>query len=188
MNKHLILADEAVINKIYLVRGKKIMLDSDLAELYGVQTKVLKQAVKRNIGRFPQDFMFELTPIEWNSLRSQIVTLKTGGDSRGRHSKYLPFAFTEQGVAMLSSVLGSKQAIAVNIQIIRVFTRMREILITNKDILAKLERMEKTMAKQGTKLKKHEEEIELIFQYLKKLLDPAPAPRKKIGYKNYNEQ
>ena len=97
-----LIADEIVVSKIYLIRGQKIMIDRDLAELYGVQTKVFKQAVRRNINRFPGDFMFELLPAEWDSLRSQIVTLKAG---RGQHSKYLPFAFTEQGVAMLSGVL-----------------------------------------------------------------------------------
>lgn len=189
MSKQLIIAEEAVIDKIYLVRGKKIMLDADLAELYGVQTKVLKQSVKRNIERFPEDFMFELTPLEWNSLRSQIVTLKNQGESsRGKHSKYLPFAFTEQGVAMLSSVLGSPQAIAVNIQVIRIFTRMREMLITKKDVLTRLEQMENKLYEQGSSLEKHDKEIELIFTYLKELVGPPAAPRKKVGYKNYDEQ
>src|SRR5882672_5991035 len=110
------------------------MLDKDLAELYEVETKVLNLAVKRNIERFPEDFMFRLTEHEWNSLRSQFVTLETG---RGKYPKYFPFAFTEQGVAMLSSVLNSSIAINANIQIIRVFTKMREIILTNKDVLLK---------------------------------------------------
>lgn len=130
-DKTLMISDELVINKIYLIREQKVMLDSDLAELYGTETKILKQAVKRNIERFPDDFMFELSLPEFESLRSQFVTSKAG---RGG-ARYLPMAFTEQGVAMLSSVLNSETAIRVNIQIIRVFTKMRELLSTHKDIL-----------------------------------------------------
>lgn len=188
VDKQLILPDEAVVNKIYLVRGKKIMLDSDLAELYNVETRVLKQAVKRNIERFPEDFMFELSRTEWESLRSQIVILEKEGDKRGKHTKYLPFVFTEQGVAMLSSVLSSKQAIAVNIQVIRIFTKMREMLVSNNDIVAKVKRMEKEMRSQGASLEKHDKEIEQIFIYLKELLGPPIAPRKKVGYKHYDEK
>ncbi|MBW2662059.1 MAG: ORF6N domain-containing protein, partial [Deltaproteobacteria bacterium] len=125
---------DIIASKIYLIRSVKVMLDRDLAELYGVETKVLKQAVRRNIDRFPADFMFELTKEENQSLRSQNVTLK-----RGQHSKYLSFAFTEQGVAMLSSVLKSKRAIHVNIQIMRTFTKLREALLDNKDIRRELE-------------------------------------------------
>jgi len=153
--KSIALAEEAIINKIYMIRGKKVMLDYDLAEMYGVDTKQLKRQVRRNIERFPADFMYELTLQEYDSLRSQIGTLK-----RGEHSKYEPMAFTEQGVAMLSSVLNSKTAIEVNIQIIRIFTRMRELLLTNKDILIKLEQMEKKMMKQNSRIKKSEEDIQ----------------------------
>ena len=169
--------DELVMNKIYLIRGQKVMLDSDLAGLYGTETKVLKQAVKRNIDRFPDDFMFELTQPEFESLRSQIVTSKTG---RGG-ARYLPMAFTEQGVAMLSSVLNSETAIRVNIQIIRVFTKMRELLSTHKDILLQLEKIEK-------KLSGHDEDIQLIFKYLKQLLTPPQTPRNKIGFKRKDEK
>ena len=176
--QHVIIPDETVMNKIYLIRGQKIMLDSDLAELYGVQTRVFKQAVRRNITRFPEDFMFELRSEEWGSLRSQIVTLKGG---RGQHSKYSPFAFTEQGVAMLSGVLTSETAIAVNIQIIRVFTKMREMLLAHKDILLQLEKMEQNLIK-------HDDEIRLIFQYLKQLLNPPQAPRPKIGFRRRDEE
>jgi hypothetical protein len=157
-----IIPDEIVLNKIYLVRGQKVMLDMDLAQLYAVETKRLKEAVRRNPSRFPPDFMFELSAKEWASLRTQIATLETG---RGKHTKYIPFAFTEQGVAMLSSVLNSETAITVNIQIIRVFTKMREMLLTHKDILLQLEKIEK-------KLAGHDEDITLIFQYLKQLLNP----------------
>ena len=130
---------ERITKKIYLIRGQKIMLDRDLAELYGVQTKVLKQAVRRNISRFPNDFMFELTDEEFQNWRSQIVTSKS--DRMGL--RYKPMAFTEQGVAMLSSVLNSKRAIQVNIQIMRAFTRLRQMLSTHDELKKKIESMEK---------------------------------------------
>jgi len=135
-DKELMIPDEVVMNKIYLVRGQKMMLDRDLAELYDVETKVLNQAVKRNSDRFPADFMFQLTKKEFENLKSQIVTSSWGGVRK------MPFAFTEQGVAMLSSVLKSEIAIRVNIQIIRIFTRMRKMIITHKDILLQLEKID----------------------------------------------
>jgi hypothetical protein len=118
------------------LRGQKVMLDTDLADLYQVPTKVLNQAVRRNKDRFPADFMFQLTADEFSALRSQIVTLDTG---RGQHRKYLPYAFTEQGVAMLSSVLRSKRAVNVNIEIMRAFVRLRELLATHEDLANKLD-------------------------------------------------
>ena len=159
------------------------MLDFDLAEMYTVETKQLKRQVRRNHERFPEDFMFVLTVKEYQSLRSQIGTLK-----RGEHSKYQPMAFTEQGVAMLSSVLNSPTAIEVSIQIIRVFTKMRELLLTNKDILLRLEQIEKKMLKQGTRMKKYEGEIQMIFEALKQLLNPLPEPRPRIGFKRSNDK
>ena len=176
-NKVPTIPDELVMNKIYFVRGQKVMIDNDLADLYDVETKRLKEAVRRNFDRFPDDFMFELTQTEFDSLRSQFATSKTG---RGG-ARYLPMAFTEQGVAMLSSVLNSETAIRVNIQIIRVFTKMRELLSTNKDILLQLEKMEK-------KLTGHDEDIALIFNYLKQLLTPPQIPRNKIGFKRKDEK
>lgn len=172
--KHIetLIPDEAVISKIYLIRGQKVMLDKDLAEMYGVETKVLNQAVRRNADRFPEDFMFTLTNEEWFSLRSQFVTLESG---RGRYSKYKPYLFTEQGVAMLSSVLNSAVAIKVNIQIIRIFTRMREMLMTNKDILLKLEKLENDVTE-------NKEDIAVIFKALKQLLNPPQPKRRKIGF------
>jgi ORF6N domain len=170
MGKHLHLPDEIIHSKIYFFRGQKVMLDRDLAELYGVETKVLKQAVKRNLERFPDDFMFELNLKEFENLRSQIVTSSWGG------TRYLPMAFTEQGVAMLSSVLSSKQAIEVNIRIIRIFTKMREVLSAHKDVLVKLEQLE-------NKTNKNEDDIQLIFEALKQLLNPPSTPRKRIGFK-----
>ena len=132
-----VIVSEVIENKIFLIRGKKVMLDYDLALLYGVEVKQLKRAVKRNVERFPQDFMFALAKAEYKSLRCQIGTL-----DRGKHSKYLPYAFTEQGVAMLSSVLNSKRAIRVNIQIMRIFTKLRDMLIAHKDLRLKIEEME----------------------------------------------
>lgn len=128
--------NEVIIDKIYLIRDQKVMLDRDLAELYQVETKVLKQSIKRNIQRFPSDFMFELTKKELEDWRSQFVT--SNSDKMGL--RYLPFAFTEQGVAMLSSVLNSERAIQMNIQIIRIFTKMKEMALTHKDMLLKIER------------------------------------------------
>lgn len=171
----IMIPDEIITNQIYLIKGKKVMLDRDLANLYNINTKVLKQAVRRNIDRFLDDFMFELNKQEFTDLRSQIVTSSWGG------ARYTPMAFTEQGVAMLSSVLNSKEAIKVNIQIIRVFTKMRELLSAHKEILQKLEQLEKKDVEQ-------DEKIMLIFEYLKQLekvkqeeRDQKNRPR--IGYK-----
>jgi len=147
------------------------MLDSDLAKLYRVETKQLKRAVKRNLSRFPEDFMFELNKSEYDSLRCQIGALK-----QGRHAKYLPFVFTEQGVAMLSSVLNSERAIAVNVQIMRMFVKMRQLILNNKDILRKLEEIE-------MRLSKHDDQIIQIYNYIKKLLEPVITERKQIGFK-----
>jgi hypothetical protein len=153
------------------------MIDRDLAILYSVPTKAFKQAVKRNIDRFPEDFMFEMTPEELKNWRSQFVT--SNSDKMGL--RYSPFCFTEQGVAMLSSVLKSETAIHVNIQIIRVFAKMKELLLTHKDILLQLEKIEK-------KFSNHDEDIRLIFQYLKQMLNPPQPPRRKIGFRRKNEE
>ena len=151
------------------------MLDNDLAEMYGVQTKQLKRQVRRNKSRFPKDFMFELSTKEFENLRSQIGTSSWGG------ARYNPMAFTEQGIAMLSSILNSNTAIEVNIRIIRVFTKMREFALTNKEILLQLAKLEK-------EVKGNNNDIENIFIVLKELIDkqqkPLP-PRNKIGFKNY---
>lgn len=164
------IVEEEVVSKIYLIRDKKVMLDFDLAALYGVETKQLKRQVKRNPERFPKDFMFTLTNKEFDNLRSQIGASSWGG------TRYMPMAFTEQGVSMLSSVLNSPTAIEVNIQIIRIFTKMKEMLLTHKDILLKMQKVE-------TKLTGHDQDIKLIFEYLKKLLNPPQLPRKRIGFK-----
>ena len=154
------------------------MIDFDLAELYGVTTGNLNRAVRRNKTRFPDDFMFRLTKKEYDSLRIQIGILK-----RGQHSKFLPHVFTKDGVSMLSSVLNSTKAIRTNIQIMRVFSRMGELLLTHKDILLKLEQLERKILKQDNKTKKHELEIQLIFDTLKKLLNHQNPPRKRVGYR-----
>jgi len=169
-------SDESIISKIYLIREQKVMMDRDLAQLYGVETKQLKRQVKRNIERFPEDFMFELTEEEFQNWRSHFGTSNLS-DKMGL--RYAPYVFTEQGVAMLSSVLNSKIAIAVNIQIIRIFTRMREMLLTHKDLLLKIEQLER-------KVGNHDQDIQLIFQYLKQLLNPTPPIREKIGFKHYD--
>jgi phage regulator Rha-like protein len=158
---------ERIANMIYLIRDIRVMLDRDLAALYGVETKVLKQAVRRNIRRFPDDFMFELTEYENRALRSQNVTLK-----RGQHSKYLPYAFTEQGVAMLSSVLSSERAIQVNILIMRAFTKLREMLSTHEDLRRKVEAMER----------KYDRQFKVVFDAIKKLIDIESKPKRKIGF------
>jgi phage regulator Rha-like protein len=134
--------DEVIMGKIYLIRGKKVMLDRDLAELYGIETKVLKQTVRRNINRFPSDFMFEMSSEELNDWRSHFVT--SNHDKMGL--RYPPFCFAEHGVLMLSSVLNSDRAIKVNIQIIRIFTKIRELLLAHKDILSQIEQMQQKIA------------------------------------------
>jgi phage regulator Rha-like protein len=159
---------ELIERRILLVRGQKVMLDSHLAELYGVETKVLKRAVRRNIDRFPHDFMLELTREEYEILRSQFGTLRWG-----EHAKYLPYVFTEQGVAMLSSVLNSKRAVQVNIEIMRAFVRLREILSTHKDLARKLEELEK----------KYDEQFRAVFEAIRQLMAPSqPAPKRRIGF------
>lgn len=174
----LIIADEMIVNKIHFIRGQKVMLDRDLATLYGVATGNLNLAVKRNKDRFPEDFMFQLTKDELESLILQNAISKNPG--RGGVRK-MPYAFTEQGVSMLSGVLNSEIAVRVHIQIIRVFAKMKEMLLTHKDILLQLEKIE-------TKLTGHDEDIQLIFKYLKQLLTPNQEPRRKIGFKRSNEE
>ena len=160
-----------IIDKIHIIRGRKVMLDKDLAEMYGVEVKVLNQGVKRNITRFPEDFMFQLSTEEWSNLKSHFVTSSWGGIRK------LPYAFTEQGVAMLSSVLRSEIAIQVNIQIIRVYTKMKELLFDNKDMWLKIEKIEQSLIKK-------DEEIQTIFKVLKKLLlqNEKPVKRNPIGF------
>lgn len=165
-----------VVDKIYLIGSKKIMVDRDLAELYGVETKRLKEAVRRNINRFPADFMFQMNEEEFENWRTQFAS--SNSDVMGL--RYAPYCFTEQGVTMLSCILNSERAIAVNIQIIRIFTRMKELLLNNKEILLQLEKIE-------SRLTGHDNDIKLIFEYLKKLLHPELPPRRKIGFRRSNQ-
>lgn len=162
---------ERIERKIYLIRGQKVMLDRDLAGLYKVKTKNLNKAVSRNQKRFPKDFMFQLNKDEYARLRFQAGTLK-----RGSHSKYLPYVFTENGIAMLSSVLRSERAVQINIAIMRTFTRLRTLISTHKELAHKIEELER-------KYTKHEIEITTVFKLIKKLMEPKPEPpRKRIGF------
>lgn len=171
------ISDDIVVNKIYDIRGQKVMLDSDLAELYGVETRVLNQAIKRNAERFPEDFMFQLNETEWEFLISQIVTSKNTSNKDGRGGRRkLPFVFTEHGVLMLSSVLNSPQAIQVNIQIVRIFTRLRKLLSEHTELKLEIADIKKH-------LHNHDKNIELVFSYLDKLIDKENQPRKRIGFK-----
>ncbi len=168
----LIVPDEVVMNKIYVIRNQKVMLDVDLADLYQVDTKRLNEQVKRNLKRFPEDFMFQLTQSEFENLKSQFATSSWGGKRK------LPLVFTEQGVAMLSGILNSDRAIAVNIQIMRIFTRVRQMLTDNTELRLDIEKIKK-------KLDNQDKNMEIVFRYLDELLEKKenPVPRTKIGYK-----
>ena len=175
-NSQILINEEIILSKIYNVRGKQVMLSQDLAELYQVETKVLNQQVKRNIGKFPERYMFQLTQDEHDRLRSQNVTLK-----RGQHIKYLPYAFTEHGILMLSSVLRSRLADQINILIIDTFVKIRELVFLNKDLAHQLEQVQ-------NRLTKHDSQIRILLEYLKHLeelkekeLEQKRRPR--IGFK-----
>ena len=172
MDDQSLLSEETISNKIYFIRGQKVMLDRDLASLYEVETKRLNEQVKRNLSRFPEDFMFQLTEIEYNSSRSQIATLK---NARGSNLKYLPFAFTEHGILMLSSILKSDKAIQTNIQIMRIFMKVRQMLLDTTEIKVDIQK----------KLENHDKNIELVFSYLDELTEKKEeeSERVKIGYK-----
>lgn len=173
-----IISVEIIVSKILEVRGRRVMLDRDLAMLYGVPVKVLNQAVKRNLKRFPSDFMYQLTKQEVVNLRSQIVTSSSRSQivtlKRGQNIKYLPYVFTQEGVAMLSSVLNSERAIKVNIQIMRAFVKLKELLLSHKELAAKIEGLEK-------KYSEHDEQITYIFEAIKQLLEP-PKQTQAIGF------
>lgn len=158
---------ERIERRIYLIRGQKVMLSPDLADLYGVPVKQLNQAVTRNLDRFPDDFIFRLSAEESKSLRSQFVTLK----GRGRHVKYLPYAFTEEGVAMLSAVLRSATAVRVSIQIMRVFVRLRQLLASNSDLRRRLDELERSMLD-------HDEKLAVVFDAIRQLMDEPKAKHK----------
>ena len=166
---------ERIENRIFFIRGQKVMLDFHLANLYGVQTRTLNQAVKRNNKRFPDDFMFQLTWEEAKRLRSQFVILKDSEIKRGKHIKFLPYVFTENGVAMLSSVLRSEKAIEVNVQIMRAFTRLRQILSKNKDLTYLFRELKH-------KVDKHDIEIGLVIRTIEKMSAHENKPKRKIGF------
>ncbi|WP_456377934.1 ORF6N domain-containing protein [Lutibacter sp.] len=170
MSKEIVITEEAVINKIYIIRDKKVMFDRDLAELYNVTTGNLNKAVGRNLKRFPEDFMFELSKQEFENLKNQINPSSWGG------TRKLPKVFTEQGVAMLSGVLHSDRAIMVNIQIMRAYSKMREILTGNLNLKLEIEEIKKKLSNQN-------KNIELVFNYLDELIEKKDKPRTKIGYK-----
>ena len=178
MNEEILITEDNIAGRIYVMRNQRVMLDRDLAKLYGVQTKVLKQAVKRNQSRFPEDFMFVMTTNEFENWRSQFVT--SNDDKKGL--RYAPFCFTENGVAMLSSVLNSEQAIRVNIQIIRVFTRLRQMHADHNDLRLEIEKIKNHLHNQ-------DKNMELVFNYLDELSQKIessqgpPRERRRIGYK-----
>jgi hypothetical protein len=164
---------ERIENRILLVRGHKVLLDTDLAMLYGVPTKRFNEQVRRNAERFPRDFMFQLSPEEWDSLRSQFATLKTG---RGQHRKYLPHAFTEHGAIMAATVLNSPRATEVSVYVVRAFVRLRELLASNKDLARRLEQLEK-------KLATHDQAIAGLMNTIREMMSPPePAKKRRIGF------
>lgn len=171
-NKREIIPVDQIEKYIYLLRGRKVMLSTDLAILYEVEPRVLIQAVKRNMERFPDDFMFQLSDEEFENLKSQYVTSKRGGIRRAK-----PYAFTEQGVAMLSSILKSNRAIEVNIQIMRVFVKLRQMIYSHSELVKKIEEMEK----------KYDDQFRIVFDAIKELMKPLQKPRRKIGF-NVDEQ
>ena len=177
--KRIAIPDEVVMSKIYLIRGQKVMLDRDLAELYGVETRILKQAVKRNIARFPDDFMFEMSRQELEQWRDEFAT--TIGERKG--IRYAPFCFTEQGVTMLSCVLNSERAIQLNIQIVRIFTKIREMLTDTLNVKLEIEEIKK-------KLENQDKNIELVFTYLDELIEKQenPNPRPEVGFRRQSEE
>ena len=172
MSDNSILSEETISNKIYFIRNQKVMFDSDLALLYGIETKRLNEQVKRNLSRFPADFMFKLTENEFQNLKSQVATSSWGG------TRKLPYAFTEHGVLMLSSVLKSDKAIQTNIQIMRIFTKVRQMLLDTTEMKIDIQQIQK-------KLENHDKNIELVFSYLDELNEKKEneQPRTKIGYK-----
>jgi hypothetical protein len=174
MDDHSLITEETISNKIYFIRGQKVMLDRDLALLYGIETKRLKEQVKRNRNRFPEDFMFELTKKEFENWRSQFAT----SNSEKMGLRYAPMAFTEHGILMLSSVLNSDKAIQTNIQIMRIFTKVRQMLLDNTEIKVDILQIQK-------KLENHDKNIELVFSYLDELTEKKEnqGDRVKIGYK-----
>lgn len=164
---------ERIERAILLVRGDKVMLDSDLAEIYGVETKRVNEQVRRNLSRFPPDFMFQLNQKEWDSLRPQFATLK-----RGQHRKYLPYAFTEHGALMLANVLNSERAAQTSVQVVRAFVRLRQLLASNAELARKLDALER----------KYDTQFKVVFVAIRKLMTPVPPKRREIGFHVKHEE
>jgi hypothetical protein len=186
MTNEIHLSDAFIESKIYNIRGLKVMIDRDLAEIYGVETRILNQTVKRNFKRFPIDFMFQMTEIELQNWKSQIVT----SNKERMGIRKLPFLFTEQGVTMLSCVLNSDRAIEVNIRIVRTFTRLREMLVGNKDVLLKLEKLDKKIITIGHDVSMHDREIETLFELIKEIMETKNKPllpKPVIGFKTSSQ-
>ncbi len=178
-DKKVLVTTESIELKILLIRGQKVMLDADLAELYGVETRRLNEQVSRNIERFPVDFMFQLTTEEFTSLRSQFATLKTG---RGQHRKYMPYAFTEHGALMLGNVLKSAQAVEMSLMVVRAFVRMRELVAGNKELAQKLNQLER-------KVGAHDKAIAEIINAIRQLMAPSePNKKRPIGFAPWKEK
>lgn len=173
-----IMPAEVIQQKILLIRGQRVMLDSDLARLYSVTVKRLNEQVKRNIKRFPQDFMFQLSEEEYHSLRSQFATLKLG---RGRHRKFLPYVFSEHGAIMLANVLNSPVAVEASIQVVRAFVKIREVLSTHTKLAHKLTELE-------NRIENHDEEIHTIFEAIRQLMTPPEMKKRKIGFNRDKEK
>ena len=172
-NKKLIASVEQIESRIFLIRGQRVMLDADLAELYGVETRRLNEQVNRNRERFPEDFMFQLTAEEYESLRSQFATLKSG---RGQHRKYMPYAFTEHGALMLGNVLKSERAVEVSLMVVRAFVHLRELVSGNKELAQKLNQLER-------KVGAHDKAIAEIINAIRQLMSPSTTEKKRpIGF------
>lgn len=171
MKQNFVISSKLIDHQIFLIRGQKVMLDFHLAELYGVETKTLNKAVSRNLNRFPEDFTFQLTSEEWNSLRFQFGTSKSGRGGR----RYLPFAFTEHGTIMLASVLNSQRAVEASVYVVRAFVRLREVLTSHKDLAQKLKELE-------SKFEGHDEQIKDIIEAINQLLMPPEKPKRQIGF------
>jgi hypothetical protein len=163
-----------VERRILLIRGQKVLLDADLAQLYGISTSRFNQAIKRNLDRFPEDFLFQLNGEEVNSLRSQIVILKTG---RGQHRKYRPYAFTEHGAIMAATVLNSARAIAMSVEVVRAFVRLRELLLSNAELSRKLDELES----------KYDEQFRVVFDAIRQLMSKEEMPKRRIGFNEGEE-
>lgn len=181
MNTHL-LAPEAITLRIATVRDQRVLLDSDLAALYEVETKRFNQAVRRNLAKFPADFMFQLSAEEWAALRSQFVTLDAAGSGRGNYRKYLPYAFTEHGAIMAANLLSSPRAIEVSVYVVRAFVRMRELAITHGDLAKRLSELEEQTAALATHQDDTRRQLKQVFEALRELVMPPDPPKRPIGF------